>query len=116
MDNISDLPMHGFRSDIGRRMNSRMRSRSSAKWIHAIPVIVLLCFFILWWFSYPIKLEIKDGRIIAVHRIEMPQPLKVRDTHVDLTILASATSPNGSVPRIIMVNNETEAQPVSQTV
>ena len=23
------------------------------RWIHAIPVIVLLCFFILWWFSHP---------------------------------------------------------------
>lgn len=27
--------------------------RSNDKWVHAIPVVVLLCFFVLWWFSFP---------------------------------------------------------------
>jgi hypothetical protein len=25
----------------------------SEKWVHAIPAVVLLCLFTLWWFSFP---------------------------------------------------------------
>ncbi|GMI94294.1 hypothetical protein HRI_003098700 [Hibiscus trionum] len=36
-------------------------------WIHAIPLLLLLCFFILWWMSRPVNVEIKDGRIVDIH-------------------------------------------------
>ena len=64
-------------------------------------------------FMNAVNLEIKDGRIIAAHKIELPQPLN--ETHFDLTILALATPPNGSIPQILTLNNKTEAQPVSST-
>ncbi|KAK9279156.1 hypothetical protein L1049_012833 [Liquidambar formosana] len=110
-DDTSDLPIYELpRSNFGRRENSR--SRLLEKWVHAVPVIVFLSLFILWWFSYPaVSLVIKDGRITAIHRIEIP--LLFNDTHVDLTILASAAPPHASVPQKMTVNNETEAQPVS---
>ncbi|KAH7864223.1 hypothetical protein Vadar_027135 [Vaccinium darrowii] len=83
-------------------------------WIHAIPVIVLLSFFILWWFSYPVTLERKDGQIIGVHRIKKALPVKdTRD--VDLTILAIASSPNASIPWVPPLKSKAELKPVSPT-
>ncbi|KAE8687252.1 Kinase superfamily protein [Hibiscus syriacus] len=52
-------------------------------WIHAIPLLVLLCFFILWWMSRPVNVEIKDGRIVAIHPVEMPLPLI--NSHIDVS-------------------------------
>ncbi|GFY99205.1 hypothetical protein Acr_13g0006060 [Actinidia rufa] len=95
-----------------RQSFSAIWSIPASKWIHLVPAIVFLCIFILiWWFSYPVNLKIKDGRIIATHKIELPQPLN--ETHFDLTILALATPPNGSIPQTLTPNNATEAQPVS---
>ncbi|KAI4348222.1 hypothetical protein L6164_008970 [Bauhinia variegata] len=50
-DDLDGLPLYDPRSTIGKREFSH--SRSAGKWIHAIPVLVLFCFFILWWFSFP---------------------------------------------------------------
>ncbi|KAE9620523.1 hypothetical protein Lalb_Chr01g0003961 [Lupinus albus] len=50
-DFLEDLPLYHRRSAAVRRDTSR--SRSPEKWIHVIPVLVLLCFFFLWWFSFP---------------------------------------------------------------
>ncbi|XP_052187063.1 uncharacterized protein LOC127797904 [Diospyros lotus] len=87
-----------------------LRSGLSVKWIHCIPVIVLICLFVLWWFSYRVNLETRDGRIIAVHRIRTPEPFN--DTRVDLTVLALATAPNASsVPQLLPLNNDTIPHP-----
>ncbi|KAL7264596.1 hypothetical protein ACSBR1_002536 [Camellia fascicularis] len=108
-EGLTDLPLFE-----GPSLYQKMsRSRSSEKWIHVIPVIVFLCIFILWWFSYPVNLEFKDGRIMAVHRIEMADPLD--ETRVEFTILASTTPPNTSISQIPTLSIETEAQPVSPT-
>ncbi|KAL6979267.1 hypothetical protein U1Q18_020932 [Sarracenia purpurea var. burkii] len=97
------------RSSVFRRETSP--SRSAEKWIHSIPLIVFLCLFTLWWFSYPVILEMKEGEIIAVHRIETQKLLN--DNHFVFTTLASDTPPNVLFPQIPTSNNETEAQPVS---
>jgi len=60
-----------------------------------------------------VKLVKEDGLITAIHQIEKPVPLN--DTHIDVTILAVATTPNTSVPLNLTSNNETEAHLVSTT-
>lgn len=58
---MEDMDQHGLPisdhdpRNIGKRETAQ--SRYAEKWLHAIPLIVLLCFFILWWFSYPGKLS-----------------------------------------------------------
>ncbi|XP_018632026.3 uncharacterized protein [Nicotiana tomentosiformis] len=82
------LPLH-------YRPNSAFRSISlpTGKWIHLIPLAVFLCLLILWWFSYPVMLEIRDGRIKEIHKIEEDVPELLNETtNVDLTILAMATA------------------------
>ncbi|KAE8732653.1 Kinase superfamily protein [Hibiscus syriacus] len=72
-------------------------------WIHAIPVVVLICFFTLWWMSRPVNVEMEDGRIVAIHHVEMPLPLS--KSHIDVSLLASPIAPlpvppeNGTVIR-----------------
>ncbi|KAL6340825.1 hypothetical protein AAG906_031935 [Vitis piasezkii] len=107
MDDIGDLPIYDPRSTVGRRSRPWPE-----KWIHVIPVTILLIFFILWWSSYPVWVEMKDKRILSVHRILQPQSLN--NTQVDITILASTTSPIASVPQNLTRNNETVAFPVSK--
>ncbi|KAF2300467.1 hypothetical protein P3X46_000273 [Hevea brasiliensis] len=109
------LPLY-FRSSnpFRRDYKETLRSRLAAeKLVHVIPVIVLLCLFTLWWFSYPVNLVIKDGKIVATHRFGMPQPFN--NNHVELAILVSTISPVTSVPQNFTVSNETEAHPVSKT-
>ncbi|KAK8605104.1 hypothetical protein V6N13_082561 [Hibiscus sabdariffa] len=71
-------------------------------WIHAIPVLVLLCFFILWWMSRPVNVEIKDGRIVDIHHVEMPLPIS--NSQIDVSLLASTASPIASVPQNLTGN------------
>ncbi|MBA0674498.1 hypothetical protein Goari_016092 [Gossypium aridum] len=73
-------------------------------WIRTIPLLVLLCFFILWWLSRPVNVEIKDGRIVAIHHVEMPLPLS--DSQIDVSLLASAASPVASVLQNLTVIDE----------
>ncbi|MBA0821519.1 hypothetical protein Goarm_018372 [Gossypium armourianum] len=73
-------------------------------WIHTIPLLVLLCFFILWWLSRPVNVQIKDGRIVAIHHVEMPLPLS--DSQIDVSLLASAASPVASVSQNLTVIDE----------
>ena len=49
------LPLYHPRTAAAVRWEfSGRSSRSPAeKWIHAIPALVLLCLFTLWWFSFP---------------------------------------------------------------
>ncbi|CAJ1979382.1 unnamed protein product [Sphenostylis stenocarpa] len=87
-DYIDGLPIY-HRSVTGRRETSRSRPTSTEKCIHSIPVIVLLCVFTLWWFSYPVDVEIKDGRITGIRQIHTPL---TNNPRIDLTILAVAAS------------------------
>ena len=48
MDDIGELPIYDPRTTAGRRSRPWPE-----KWIHVIPVIILLVFFVLWWCSYP---------------------------------------------------------------
>ncbi|XP_030546179.1 uncharacterized protein LOC115752221 [Rhodamnia argentea] len=82
---ISDRDPH----NIGKRETAK--SRFAENWLHVIPLFVLLCFFILWWFSYPVHLVIKDESVAAIHRIEISRELN--ETRMDLALLASASSP-----------------------
>ncbi|KAM7255842.1 hypothetical protein ACFE04_011583 [Oxalis oulophora] len=59
-------------------------------WIHAIPVVVILCIFLLWCFSYPVSVEIKDFRIVAIHGIHS---MPLNNTQVQLAAVVSALPP-----------------------
>lgn len=50
-DNLLGLPLYDLRNTTGKREISLLRS--AERWLHAIPVIVLLCLFVLWWYSFP---------------------------------------------------------------
>jgi hypothetical protein len=57
-----------------------------------------------------VNLVIKESKIAAVHQIEMS--VSLNDTHIDVAILAAATSsPIASVPLNLTSNNETGAPP-----
>ncbi|KAJ7947745.1 putative Transmembrane protein [Quillaja saponaria] len=101
-EDTDELPLYDLPYSMGKRENSR--PRSPTKWIHAIPLIVLLCVFILWWFSYSVNLTIKDGSITALRQIEIPLPLN--KTHIDFTILAVAASPISSASQNLSSNND----------
>ncbi|TYH23909.1 hypothetical protein E1A91_A03G049000v1 [Gossypium mustelinum] len=74
------------------------------KLVHAIPLILFLCVFILWLLSRPVNVEVKDGKIVAIHHMDMPFPL----TDVPIMPSDSTSSPIPSVP-LILTGNETEA-------
>ncbi|TKY67282.1 hypothetical protein E2542_SST10174 [Spatholobus suberectus] len=105
------LPIYHHRSVTGRRDTSRSRSPATEKCVHAIPALVLLCLFTLWWFSFPVDVEIKDGRITTIRQIHTPLP---NNTRVDLTILAvAASSPiPANNPQNLSGEDETFLQPV----
>ncbi|XP_044506456.1 uncharacterized protein LOC123226056 isoform X2 [Mangifera indica] len=112
MENSSSLPLYFRRS--GARQSrletpvSQLRSSSLSphKFVHTIPLIVLMSFFILWWFSHPVNLVFKDGRIKEIHQTAT---LSLNGTYVELAILASAESPVNSTPLNLTRNNETLA-------
>lgn len=66
-----------------------------------------------------VNLEVKDGRIAAIHHVEMPLPLN--NNHVELAILASATdatAPIEPVPEDLSVtlnNNHVELISLAST-
>lgn len=58
------------------------------------------------------NLEIKDGRLTAVHQIGMSQSQPVTERLVDHTVLAiGTTTPNASIPLILTLNYNTETAP-----
>ncbi|KAK7404646.1 hypothetical protein VNO78_05601 [Psophocarpus tetragonolobus] len=105
------LPIY-HRSVTGRRDTLRSRTPAMEKCIHAIPALVLLCLFTLWWFSFPVDVEIKDGRITTIRQIHTPFP---KNTRFDLTILAvAASSPiPANNPQNLSGEDETYLQPES---
>ncbi|KAJ1384038.1 hypothetical protein SESBI_42885 [Sesbania bispinosa] len=110
-DLLDSLPLYHLRSTTGRREISRPRSSPAEKWIHAIPMLVLLCLFTLWWFSFRVDVEMKDGRITAIRQIDIPL---LNETRIDLTILAvAASSPIPSIPQDLLEEEETYMRPAS---
>ncbi|KAL2328678.1 hypothetical protein Fmac_022105 [Flemingia macrophylla] len=109
-DSQNGLPLY-HRSAAGRRDTSRSRSSVAEKCIHAIPAIVLLCLFTLWWFSFPVDVEVKDGRITAIRQTPTALP---SNPLIDLTILAvAASSPIPANPQNLPGDDENYLQPAS---
>ncbi|XP_042482931.1 uncharacterized protein LOC122063289 isoform X4 [Macadamia integrifolia] len=105
MDDKEELhPISESTSIDSKKESSRNSSCHSGKWIHVIPVIVFICWFILWWFSHP-DVEKKDGRIVAVHRF---MALPMDNTRDNLPTMLPPTSSNGLAPQEL--NNGTEPQ------
>ncbi|MED6196879.1 hypothetical protein PIB30_051415 [Stylosanthes scabra] len=113
---LDGLPIYHLRTtaSVRRDFSSRSSRLPPEKWIHAIPALVLLCLFTLWWFSFPaVDVEIDNGRITAIRQINMPLP---NDTRIDLTILAVSTaSPIPSIPHqnVSFGEDETNLNPAS---
>ncbi|CAH1432381.1 unnamed protein product [Lactuca virosa] len=95
-DITGELPIYNPASTIGRRESQSWSTRSVVKYkrIHLIPLVVMLCFFILWCFSTSVELETKDGRTHFVPRAKKPKQ-KNAETDVDLTVLALESPPDG---------------------
>ncbi|XP_022146089.1 uncharacterized protein LOC111015385 [Momordica charantia] len=72
--------------------------RLAERWIHLIPLALFLVVFILWWFSYPVNLEIKDEEITGVYPYEFPEPPKNYIDHVELAVLGAAGMQIASSP------------------
>ncbi|KAK2643233.1 hypothetical protein Ddye_024996 [Dipteronia dyeriana] len=117
-ESSSLLPLYSRRP--GTRQ-SRRETSPAQKCVHVIPVILFFTFFILWWFSYPVNMAIKDGKIVEIFSTEISNemllPAALNDTHVELAILqlASALSPIGSTPLNLTRNNETESILISKS-
>ncbi|KAK2380401.1 hypothetical protein P8452_36650 [Trifolium repens] len=104
-DSLDALPLYHHRTVAGRREVSRSRSPPVDKMIHAIPMLVLLCIFTLWWFSFPVDVEIKDGTITTIRPFDTP--ISNDHTRFDLTILAvAASSPIPSIPQQDLFGDE----------
>ncbi|QHN98771.1 uncharacterized protein DS421_13g392350 [Arachis hypogaea] len=129
---LDGLPIYHLRTaaPVRRDFSSRSSRLPPEKWIHAIPALVLLCLFTLWWFSFPVSIamqllaetdwlasqpvdvEINNGRITTIRQINMPLP---NDSRIDLTILAVSTaSPIPSIPQNVSSGeDETNLNPAS---
>ncbi|CAA7026267.1 unnamed protein product [Microthlaspi erraticum] len=106
---FSQLPISS--SHGGRRMANTRRGifPVSEYWIHAIPVIVFLCFFTLWIFSHSVSIDMNDGEIMSVHRLEKSMAVR-NESHVSLAILASsAVSPVSANQNLTALHNATES-------
>ncbi|KAL1817151.1 hypothetical protein DCAR_0521570 [Daucus carota subsp. sativus] len=106
-EEVMEKPPRWFSSRC--KSSSYKTSPASLKLIHILPLIVLLCLFILWYFSYPVNLEIKDGRLTRIKPVVMSRSLN--ESRVDLTILAKAASPNVSVSDMLIAYTATAPQP-----
>ncbi|KAL4570964.1 hypothetical protein LXL04_017713 [Taraxacum kok-saghyz] len=95
-DMAGELPIYNPASAIGRRESQSWSARSVLKYkrIHLIPLVVMLCFFILWCFSSPVELETKDGPPHFVPITKKPKQ-ENEETDVDLTVLALESPPDG---------------------
>ncbi|KAF8412457.1 hypothetical protein HHK36_000421 [Tetracentron sinense] len=62
-----ELPSYNPLSDVAKKEKSRARSAENA--VHLIPFVLVLCAFVLWFFSHPAVDMVKKGDSI-VPRIE----------------------------------------------
>ncbi|XP_058074571.1 uncharacterized protein LOC131223247 isoform X2 [Magnolia sinica] len=60
---IDQLPTYNPLSDIGKKETSRLRSAESA--VHIIPMVLIVCAVILWFFSRPVDLGNKGDSVVA---------------------------------------------------
>ncbi|KAL0436502.1 UNVERIFIED_CONTAM: hypothetical protein Sradi_0358100 [Sesamum radiatum] len=74
--------------------------RSSEIAVHFIPIIVLFCLLILWWFSHPVKLEMKNGRLAATYQIA------VQDKPSSPTDEVLTVPPYPWISEVQMTNND----------
>ncbi|CAH8357899.1 unnamed protein product [Eruca vesicaria subsp. sativa] len=106
---FSQLPItssHG-----GRRMMNTRRGvfPVSEYWIHAIPVIIFLCFFTLWFFSHSVSLNEESGEIMSVRLLEKSMAVR-NESHVSLAVLASsAVSPATANHTLTIHHNATQS-------
>ncbi|XP_028783829.1 uncharacterized protein LOC114739893 [Neltuma alba] len=107
-DDTSGPPLYDTRSTNGKRKVSL--SRSAEKWLHAIPLILLLCLFLLWFNYFPVNVTVRDGRTTVIHQIHAPLP---NTTHADLTILVVSAPPILSLAQNLSHHNETSLHLVS---
>ncbi|KAG6417945.1 hypothetical protein SASPL_120142 [Salvia splendens] len=63
IEEAANLPLYKRNSSVGKKEN--LKSRLPEKLVHLIPVAVLLCFFILWCFSYSVNFDSKEEWIAA---------------------------------------------------
>ncbi|KAI3801433.1 hypothetical protein L1987_29538 [Smallanthus sonchifolius] len=97
-DITGDLPIYNPASAAGRREIQTWSSTSAIKYrlIHLIPLVVMLCFFILWCFSTPVDLETNDGRTTFVPRTKNKKSQQTSEAaDLDLTVLALESPPDG---------------------
>ncbi|KAJ4951172.1 hypothetical protein NE237_028004 [Protea cynaroides] len=59
----SELPTYDPLSEAAKKEKSRIRFAENA--VHVIPVILVLCAIILWFFSNPVDMVNKDDQILA---------------------------------------------------
>ena len=79
MDDMADLPVNHLLLLDTKKKKKIFLSWSAAKWVlHAIPVIVLLCFFLLWWFSYHGKVEKTHIYIYIYNKKNFKNPIFIR--------------------------------------
>ncbi|KAI3915847.1 hypothetical protein MKX01_013303 [Papaver californicum] len=80
---------------------SRSRFSVSEKWIHIIPLIVFISVLILYWFSHPVDVQLRDGRIVTIRQMQVPEQLK-NNTNGNQTKLSSSAT----VPKEMLENVE----------
>ncbi|KAH0916708.1 hypothetical protein HID58_031154, partial [Brassica napus] len=105
----SELPISS--SHGGRRMMNTRRGvfPVSEYWIHAIPVIIFLCFFTLWFFSHSVRLDEDSGEIMSVRLLEKSMAVR-NESHVSLAVLASsAVAPVSVNHTLIAHRNATQS-------
>ncbi|KAM5583893.1 hypothetical protein ABKV19_003661 [Rosa sericea] len=85
--------------------------RSSEKWVHAIPWVVLFCIFVLWWFSFTVKVVSIDGRIAAIRETDIP--LLLNNTRIGIAFLAAEAMSPFALAQNFTVTNVTEVQLVN---
>ncbi|XP_021716306.1 uncharacterized protein LOC110684198 [Chenopodium quinoa] len=97
---------HNHRNNYRRLWAFRLRHFFGSSWVlHSIPVIIILCFFLLWWFSNPVNLAIRDGRFMQEHSSTV-RPFSLNDTDLNLsrmTMLAVATLPDPNIELMLSV-------------
>ncbi|XP_024008089.1 LOW QUALITY PROTEIN: uncharacterized protein LOC112084045 [Eutrema salsugineum] len=77
--------------------------------IHTLPEVIFLCFFTLWFFSHSVSLDMNDGEIMSVHRLEKSMAVR-NESHVSLAILASsAVSPVSANHNLTAHHNATQS-------
>ncbi|KAL5975265.1 hypothetical protein ACLOJK_031944 [Asimina triloba] len=60
---IDQLPTYSPLSDVGKKETSRLKTAENA--VHVIPLVLVVCGIILWFFSHPVVLENKTSSLVT---------------------------------------------------